>query len=531
MVKLNCAMADLGKTTEMNETTPVSPPQTLRFALNEVWSLAWPTILTMTSFTVMQFTDRLMVGQIGKVEIAAQGNAGTWAFAAISIIMGVVTVVNTFVSQHLGAKEPEKGSKYPWNAGWMALAAWFVIIVPFVFIIPHIFKLINPEEADAKLVSLESMYANYMLLGCVFLLVGRGFTQYFLGLHKPKIITVSTIIANIVNVVANYILIFGENGIDGFLPGIPGTPALGLKGAAIATVIGMFMETIIPFAVFISPKYNNKYGTRKNWYPSFQTIKSLFKIGWPGSIQWGNEIICWALFMTVFVGGFGTNDMAAGWIALAFLQLSFMPAVGINVAINSIVGKYIGAKEPDIAVSRARVGVALAMVYMTICAVIFVIFRYEFVAMFINSDQYSALEREEIIRLGANMLIVVAVFQTVDALGIVYTGALRGAGDTVFPGIATAIYSWVFIVGGGWVAVTFFPQLGSIGPWIAASVYIILIGLTMAIRFERGGWRSIDLLGNNTKREAGRAAPLTIGPPASEADAAMSDLVDPPEPN
>lgn len=151
--------------------------------------------------------------------------------------------------------------------------------------------------------------------------------------------------------------------------------------------------------------------------------------------------------------------------------------------------------------------------------------------MFINSDQYSALEREEIIRLGANMLIVVAVFQTVDALGIVYTGALRGAGDTVFPGIATAIYSWVFIVGGGWVAVTFFPQLGSIGPWIAASVYIILIGLTMAIRFERGGWRSIDLLGNNTKREAGRAAPLTIGPPASEADAAMSDLVDPPEPN
>ena len=66
---------------------------TLRFAIYEVWRLAWPTILTMTSFTVMQFTDRLMVGQIGKVEIAAQGNAGTWAFAAIATIMGIVTVV------------------------------------------------------------------------------------------------------------------------------------------------------------------------------------------------------------------------------------------------------------------------------------------------------------------------------------------------------------------------------------------------------------------------------------------------------
>ena len=118
-----------------NKPTP-TPDQTnsMRFAIQEVWSLAWPTILTMTSFTVMQFTDRLMVGQIGKVEIAAQGNAGTWAFAAIATIMGVVTVVNTFVSQHLGAEEPEKGSKYPWNAGWMALFCWGVIIVPFIFI-------------------------------------------------------------------------------------------------------------------------------------------------------------------------------------------------------------------------------------------------------------------------------------------------------------------------------------------------------------------------------------------------------------
>jgi MATE family multidrug resistance protein len=481
----------------------------------------------MTSFTVMQFTDRLMVGQIGKVEIAAQGNAGTWAFAAIATIMGVVTVVNTFVSQNLGAKQPERGSKYPWNAGWMALVCWGAIIVPFIFVIPYIFYTINPSPEDEKLVSLESMYATYMLLGSLFLLVGRGFTQYFLGMHMPKIITVSTIFANIINVLANYILIFGENGIEGVLPGIPGTPKLGLQGAAIATVIGMFMETIIPFLIFMGPKFNNKYATRAGWRPSLSTIKDIFRIGWPGSIQWGNEIICWAFFMTVFVGHYGTNDMAAGWIALAFLQLSFMPAVGINVAVNSIVGKYIGAKEPDTAVSRARVGVAVAMVYMTICASLFVIFRYECMEMFINSDQYSQEDKTEIIRLGANMLIVVAVFQTVDALGIVYTGALRGAGDTVFPGIVTAIYSWVFIVGGGWVAITFFPQLGSIGPWIAASVYIILIGLTMTVRFERGGWRSIDLLGRGTRGEAGRAAPLTIGPPALEPDAAISDLVDP----
>ena len=164
----------------------------------------------------------------------------------------------------------------------------------------------------------------------------------------PKIITVSTIIANIVNVIANYVLIFGESGIPGLLPGIPGTPALGLKGAAIATVIRMFMEMIIPLAIFLAPKFNNAYSTRAPWKPRLDIMKSIFRLGWPGSIQWGNEIICWALFMTVFVGKYGTNAMAAGWIALGYLHLSFMPAIGINVAINSIVGKIFKSISIDV---------------------------------------------------------------------------------------------------------------------------------------------------------------------------------------
>jgi len=503
----------------------------LRFATREVWALAWPTIITMTSFTVMQFVDKLMVSQVGPTELAAQGNAGTWAFAIIATVMGVVTVVNTFVSQHLGAGNPQNGPKYPWAAGWMAAISWCLIIVPFIFIVPYVFKFIHSSPEEIRLVTLETQYATYTLVGSLFLLMGRGFSQYFFGMHMPKVVTVSTILANIVNIIANYILIFGEDGVPGLVPGIPGTKALGLQGAAIATIIGMFMEMIIPMAIFLGPSFNKKYSTRAPWKPCFKTMRAIFKIGWPGAIQWGNEIVCWALFMTVFVGKYGTSAMAAGYIALGYLQLSFMPAVGINVAINSVVGKYIGAKKPDTAASRARVGVGIALVYMTICAIVFVVFRKELMEWFVNDSSYTAQERQEIIKLGANMLILVALFQTVDALGIVYTGALRGAGDTVWPGMVTAIYSWVFIVGGGWIAVTYFPEIGPIGPWIAAAVYVILIGLTMAIRFERGGWRSIKLLKDDERREAARAAPLTIGPPSPEADAAIADFVDPPDEN
>ena len=248
-------------------SNPHHPQNKTTHAVAEVWSLAWPTILTMTSFTIMQFVDKLMISRVGSLEVAAQGNAGTWAFAIIATILGVVTVVNTYVSQHLGAGFPEKGAKYAWSAGWMAAFFWLIVAVPWAILIPKVFQYIH--SGHSELISLETEYAIFTLAGSLFLLVGRGFSQYFFGMHRPKIITMSTIVANIVNVAANYILIFGEAGVPNFylpgseyfyssgiqvdLPGVPGSPALGLKGAAIATVIGMFMEMLIPLIIFISP--------------------------------------------------------------------------------------------------------------------------------------------------------------------------------------------------------------------------------------------------------------------------------------
>ena len=206
-------------------TPPINP-------FIEVWSIAWPTILTMVSFTVMQFVDKLMVSKVGPLEVAAQGNAGTWSFAMIATVMGVVTVVNTYVSQYFGSGKPEVGPRYPWAAMWISLSLWVVLLVPWAMLLPWTFEIIHKNDQlanAAQLISLESSYATITILGSVFLLVGRGFTQYFFGMHMPKVITVSTLIANIVNIVANYIFIFGEDGLQGFLPGIPGTPRDGVN--------------------------------------------------------------------------------------------------------------------------------------------------------------------------------------------------------------------------------------------------------------------------------------------------------------
>lgn len=483
----------------------------------------------MTSYTVMQFVDKLMVAQVGPLELTAQSNGSIWSFNAMSFAMGVVTVINTYVSQYLGAGQPERGPRYAWAGFWLSIFIWLGFLLPYAAALPRIFAVL-PEHSP-ELQQMESGYAQILLGGSVILLLSRSINYYFFGMHWPKVVTVAAIIGNCVNVLGNYTLIYGSAGVTIqwggeplHLPGVPFAPALGVYGAAIGTVCGTAVELAIPAWIFFSRKLHERYNTRGQWRPDFKAIGEVLKIGWPASVQWGNEIICWSLFMTVLVGSFGEDHMTAGWIALGYMHLSFMPALGFSVAVTSLVGKYIGAGQPDVAQARTTLGLALAVGYMTVCGLLMFVFREPLAAFFVSYD-VPPEKAERIISIARNLMICAAVFQTFDAFGIIYSGALRGAGDTVWPGIMTIVYSWLFIVLGGWLLVQFAPQLESIGPWIAASVYVILFGLTLWWRFSSGRWRSFKLL-HTPAAEAAEVAPLAPTMPAASPDKAVEDFAE-----
>ena len=489
-------------------------------AVREVWSIAWPTVLTMTSYTVMQFMDKLMVAQVGPVEVAAQGNGGIWAFTLVAMAMGVLTVINTYVAQHLGAGTPQEGSRYAWAGIWLSVGAWLAIILPFALLLPWLFARMGHDE---ELQRMETAYGQIMLVGSVVLLSNKAMSHYFFGMHRPRVIAAAAIVGNLANVVFNYTLIYGEAGLPALgLPGVPGVPAMGVSGAAIATVIGTAIELAIPLAVFLSPSMHRLYGTRSSWWPDLKPMRDLLRLGWPASVQWGSELICWAIFMSVLVGRFGEDHMTAGWAVLTYMHLSFMPAVGFSSAVAAIVGKRIGEGLPDVAAARARLGLLLSMAYMTTCAVAMVLFREPMVRAFAGGADVPLERIDNIVAIGMQLIICAAVFQTIDAVGVVCTGALRGAGDTVWPGVATLILSWVFIVGGGWTLVVLAPGLKSLGPWIGASAYIILYGVVMFLRWEGGRWRSIRLL-DPARRDAAMAVPLPGAPPTA-GDEAAEDL-------
>ncbi|MGQ0627367.1 MAG: MATE family efflux transporter [Phycisphaerales bacterium] len=454
---------------------PIGETEVDPHPLREIMRVAAPSVATMTSYTLMTFVDALMVSRItpsDPIHLAAQGNGGISAWLPQSILAGMVGVVNTYVAQNLGAGHARRGAAYAWNALYMCVALW-ALMLPYALLLPPSFRWLGHAP---ELVALETSYAQILLAGALFQMGSRTLAQFFYGVRRPGIVLIAALAGNFVNLGLDWVLIFGNLG----------APAMGVTGAAVATVAGCAIEFIVPMAVFLSPRIDTAFSTRAAWRMSSRHLREIWSLGWPGGVTFLNEMVCWWYFMVGMTGSFGPDHNTAGWIALRYMHLSFMPAVGVSNALTSVVGRYLGMGRPDLAESRARLGLKLTMIYMGACALVFVTYRD---ALFEAFDL-----GPEIIKIGAGVMIVAAVFQVFDALGITMFGALRGAGDTIFPSVATVVLVWLFLIGGGRLLMEYAPGLQSLGPWIGAATYISLLGVALYWRFNRGNWKRIKLV-------------------------------------
>ncbi|RMH25320.1 MAG: MATE family efflux transporter, partial [Planctomycetota bacterium] len=392
-------------------TTDHTGPE--RSPTRELIVIAAPTVLTMISYPLKQFIDAWMVGRLGPEHLAGQGNGAVAAFLPISFFLGLFTVVNTWVAQHLGAGRPRAGAAYAWNTLWLCGIGWVGMALSAVLVEP----VFSALDHDPVILESEIAYARLLLLGSFFPIAARGLSHYFYGVHRPTPVLAATIAGNVVNLALDWVLIFGHLGF----------PALGVEGAAIATIIGGMVEFGIEFTVYLSPAYHRAFGTRAGQRFDRRRVREIWRLGWPGAVAWMNELICWGVFMAVLVGSFGAAHNAAGWIALRYMQLSFMPAVGMSIAVTAVVGRRLGAGDRAGAAARAWAGLRLAMVYMGGFAVVFVVFREPLVRLFLTFSAEPTPQQQRVITIGVDLMILAAVFQLFDAVAIVMAGALRGA--------------------------------------------------------------------------------------------------------
>ncbi len=214
-------------------------------------------------------------------------------------------------------------------------------------------------------------------------------------------------------------------------------------------------------------------------------LHGLFYVGAPTSVQWLIDIGAWMVFTVLVMPRFGTAALAAQNVATQFMHLSFMPAIGLGFALTSQVGFAIGEGRQEKAAERVRVAMWLTGTYMTVVGLVIMLGRTWLLDWF--SDDVA------VIRMGASIMIWVAVFQLFDAMAITHMSALRGAGDTRVPAVIMCCSSWVFQVAGAVLMAFYMPHWGVNGPWSMCTLYIVALGVFLTWRWRMGHWKDIKL--------------------------------------
>jgi MATE family multidrug resistance protein len=449
---------------------PAAPQDRLPAQLYQIARLACPTIAQMAAYTVMEFINTLMLSRLGSREPTAAVNAGILTYALVSLGIGTVLLVNTLVSQSFGRGNRSECGRYLWQGVWFSVF-YALLLVPVGLGAGAVFRWFGHEPA---LVAMESVYMRVCLGGAILQILVTTMGQFLLATDRPFPVFVAAVAGVCVNILAGYTLIFGHFGL----------PAMGVAGAAWGRNAGVGVEVLGLAVVALGPVSVRQFGALSVRL-RLREMAELLRLGLPTGVQQMADVMAWSLFANLVIAHFGTDAMAANSFVFRAFLVSFMPAVGLGAAVTALVGRSIGARDLPLASRYGHLGFFVGCIYMLACGVGFLIWRQQVIGLF-TSDR-------EIILIGARLMVFAAAFQLFDAMCIIYSSALRGAGDTLVPGVATAVLNWAVTIGGGlWVA-RHFPQWGPNGPWLAGLVFIASLGLFLCLRFVGGNWKSIHL--------------------------------------
>lgn len=441
-------------------------------SLKYIFTLAAPMVVTTISFTIMQFVDRFMVSRLGTDALAAILPAGFVSFLPSSFAMGAMTSLSTFVSQSLGRGEKSECSSYFWQTIWMGVVYFIAAAVIMWPSAPWIFKMMGQPET---IIPMEVIYLRIILYAHLVAVINWSANQFFMGIHRPIITMCASLCGQIVNVAANYVLIFGKFGV----------PAMGIAGAGWGTFIGIAITACLNMAVFLSGRTARVFKSRSSLGLNLRKMHDLLRVGLPAGFGLMANVAFWGIILIGLVGRHGKEVLAATSAVLSYGGLAVMPVVGIGTALSAAVGKSIGQGRKDLAAKQTSVCLRIGLIYMGSVGLCFFLFRDGLMRFW--SDEPG------VIKAGANILICAASYQVFHAIRIIYGGSLRGAGDTLWLAAASAIGEALVLGLGGWLAATLLPSWGYMGPWIAAAASIAAVAWANRWRFKSNRWMKIDL--------------------------------------
>lgn len=443
--------------------------------IKDVLVVALPMLLSMSFDTLMTFVDRLFLSRLGPAEMNASLGAGGMNLVLITFFTGMISYTTAMVAQRFGAGKKQECASVFMQAVYLSLAC-----VPFLYLMIPLGHLIFEQQGlAADQLAYQKLYFNILMIGGIVSLVRNAAPCFFSGIGETKIIMKAAFAGMLVNIVCNYFLIFG----------VGPCPRLGVAGAAYGTVTGNIVSTVMLFVVYFGKRYHSLYGTRSNLKFNLAQVKELLKRGMPSGVEMFLNMAAFQLMILLF-HGLGAEAATAASIMFNWDMVAYVPLMGLEVASTSLVGRYVGAKSAAAASRSTYSGLKVGWGYSLLIAVL-LIFLPGVLADVFRPDVTASAEAIAIFEsarpMGIFMLRFATLYIFVEVLLVVYCGALRGAGDTVWVMCACAVMNWF-----NTIALYVAAYIIKVPPhyaWIIVVCVYSTAPVLFYLRWKSGKWR------------------------------------------
>lgn len=442
--------------------------------------MAWPLFLYSGIQAVLAITDTWFISTVSVDATAAVGAIFQCINVCALFMGGLGMAVQTLVAQAHGAGDADKAVRLPWSGLVLGICSW-PFFIWLAFNGQWVMQLLEISE---HLQPLAIQYWQPMLLGAPVLIILWAMLGHFNG-HGRTMVTLKVMgFVAIMNGIINWYYLF--------------VLKLGVQGSAMATVSALILGMIL--AIVLCYKDMRVKASLRAMLPTWHTLFSVVALGIPMGIFIAFELTGFATFQLMQARD-GVESSAVTQLVVMLTAACYWPMIGVGLTATTLVGQAAGANDKEWAMRVGSATVWMGIIYMTVVGILLALLAQWVVPLFVRADAENA---HMVIALTVQALWIAAAFQLFDGMNLGFASALRGAGDVITPILVVLPLSWgfflplahalIFAPGEGYV--DFLPQydMGVIGGWLAALVYICLLGTALWARWLSGSWKKLKPL-------------------------------------
>jgi multidrug resistance protein, MATE family len=433
----------------------------IKIEIFRTFKLAYPVIIGQLGIIMMGVVDSMMVGRLGPVPLAAASLGNSLIFVILIIGIGSSIVVSPLVAILVGGKRFSECGIY-FRQSLLVNVILSLLMVGIILVGVNYIKYLNQPP---EVIELAIIYMTIVGFSAIPLMLFQTYKQFIEGLSIMKPAMIISLLANVINAFANWILIFGKFGF----------PALGIAGAAWATFASrVFMALVIMFYVMRNQKFKQYDVTFHFRGINLPVIKKLLSLGLPSGFQYFFEVGAFS-FAVIMIGWIGANELAAHQIAINLASISFMAVLGISQAASIRVGNAMGEQNIPNVRKAGFTAIALGAAVMSLAGVTFILLNNFLPTLYIDD--------KAVISIASRLIIIAALFQLSDGTQAVGIGVLRGLTDVKGPTVITFIAYWIISLPIAYI-LAFYFKLGVEGVWIGLLIGLSASALMLTFRFN-----------------------------------------------